>query len=88
MLTKYIESITSMLQAQQAFNRKEYEAAIDHAKECLSLFKRNNMIFNAMVICDLLISIYVKLRNEGMANEYRYERLCMLDVNEISKTVL
>ena len=88
MLTKYIESITSMLQAQQSFNRKEYEIAIDHAKECLSLFKRNNMIFNAMVICDLLISIYIELRNEGLANEYRYERLCMLDVNEISKTVL
>lgn len=87
-LTKYIESVTLMLQAQQSFNRKEYALAIDHANECLSLFKRNNMIFNAMLICDLLISLHVELRNEAMANEYRYERLCMLDVNEISKTVL
>lgn len=84
-LTKYLESILMMFQAQQAYNRKEYSVAIHLAKECLALFKRNEVVLNAIYVYNLLIKIYAELDNYSLMNEYKYEKLCLLDEQELSK---
>lgn len=86
-ITKYVESVILMLQAQQSLNKKEYEIAIDYARECLFLFKANNLIMNAMHTCDLLVRIYSEIQNENMVNEYKYEKLCMLDEHHITRNI-
>jgi len=86
-LTKYLESLSIMLQAQQAYNRKEYEIAIDHAQESLLLFKRNEAILNAIPMFNLLIKIYLELENYDLMNEYKYEMLCLLDEHHISRQI-
>ncbi|WP_158798322.1 hypothetical protein [Pedobacter sp. L105] len=84
-LTKYLESLIMMLQAQQAYNRKEYEIAIDHAQECLVLFKRNKVVLSALPMFSLLIKIYMELENYDLMNEYKYEMLCLLDEHQVSR---
>lgn len=84
-LTKYQESILMMFQAEQAYYRKEYSLAIDYAKECLLLFKRNDVVLNAMFIFNLLIMIYTDLENYDLVNEYKYEKLCLLDEQQLSR---
>jgi hypothetical protein len=84
-LTKYQESILMMFQAEQAYYRKEYSLAIDHAKECLLLFKRNEVVLNAMYIFNLLIMIYTDLENYNLVNEYKYEKLCLLDEQQLPR---
>jgi hypothetical protein len=86
--TKYQETILRVFQAQQALNRKEYEIAADHARECLFLFKRNNMILKAIMVCNLLIQLYLELKNQQMVNEFKYEKFCMLDDHEIARDIL
>jgi len=84
-LTKYQESILLMFQAEQAYYRKQYSVAIDYAKECLLLFRRNEVVLNAIFIFNLLIMIYTDLENYDMVNEYKYEKLCLLDEQELSR---
>lgn len=84
-LTKYLESILMMFQAHQAYNRKEYTVAIDFAKECLLLFRRNEAVLNAMFMFNLLIKIYDELGNYDLVNEYKYEKLCLLDEHQLSR---
>ncbi|SEA87133.1 NACHT domain-containing protein [Pedobacter hartonius] len=84
-LTKYQESILMMFQAEQAYYRKQYSVAIDYAKECLLLFRRNEVVLNAIFIFNLLIMIYTDLENYDMVNEYKYEKLCLLDEQELSR---
>lgn len=84
-LTKYQESILMMFQAEQAYYRKEYSLSISHAKECLSLFKRNGVVLNAMHVFNLLIMIYTDLENYDLVNEYKYEKLCLLDEQGLSR---
>jgi hypothetical protein len=85
--TSYQESLLLMFQAQQAYNRKEYEMAIENARECLLLFKQNDIVLNAMLMFNLLIKIYTDLKNYDMVNEYKYEKLCLLDDHEVSKNL-
>jgi hypothetical protein len=85
--TSYQESLLVMFQSYQAYNRKEYEVAIENAKECLLVFKRNEMVLNAMLIYNLLIKIYTDLKNYDMVNEFKYEKLCLLDDHQISKNI-
>ncbi|CAM4131593.1 hypothetical protein SAMN06265348_103120 [Pedobacter westerhofensis] len=84
-LTKYQESLLTMFQAEQAYYRKEYSLAIDYAKDCLLLFKRNEVVLNAMFMFNLLISIYTDLENYDLVNEYKYEKLCLLDDQQVSR---
>jgi hypothetical protein len=84
-LTKYMESILMMFQAQQAYNRREYTIAIDHAKESLLLFRRNKVVLNAVFMFNLLIRIYSDLGNYDLVNEYKYEKLCLLDEHQLSR---
>lgn len=83
--TKYLESLLITLQAQQAYNRKEYEIAIDHAQESLILFKRNEAVLNAIPMFNLLIKIYQELGNYELMNEYKYDKLCLLDEHQVSR---
>lgn len=85
--TNYHEALLMMLQTQQAYNRKEYDIAIESARECLLLFKRNNVVLNAMFILNLLIKTYTELNNYDMVNEYKYEKLCLLDDHKIPKSL-
>lgn len=85
--TNYQEALLLMFQAQQAYNRKEYETAIDNARECLLLFKRNDVVLNAMFIFNLLIKIYTDVKNYDMVNEYKYEKLCLLDDHQVSRSL-
>jgi len=85
--TNYQEALLLMFQSQQAYNRKEYEMAIDNARECLLLFKRNEVVLNAMFMFNLLIKIYTELKNYDLANEYKYEKLCLLDDHHVSKAL-
>ncbi|MGY0038804.1 hypothetical protein [Pedobacter sp. NJ-S-72] len=82
---KYQEVILLMFQAQQYYNRKEYEIAIHHTKECLLLFRRNNVLLNAMFMFNLLINIYTDLKEYDLVNEYKYEKLCLLDEHQVSR---
>lgn len=83
--TKYQEAILLMFQAQAAYNKKQYEVAIHYARECLHLFKRNELVLNAMFMFNLIIKIYTELENYDMVNEYKYEKLCLLDEQRISR---
>jgi hypothetical protein len=83
--TKYQESVLTMFQAQQSYNRKEYPIAIAYAKEALLLFKRNEVILNATFMFNLLIMIYTDLKNYDLVNEYKYEKLCLLDEQQLSR---
>ena len=85
--TNYQETLSQMFQSQQAYNRKEYEMAIENAKECLLVYKRNELVLNAMLMYNLLITIYTDLKNYEMVNEYKYEKLCLLDDHQISKNI-
>lgn len=77
--TKYLESLLMMLHAQQAYNRKQYMTAIDYAKESLVLFKRNDVVLNAIFMFNLLIKIYAEMEKYDLMNEYKYEKSCLLD---------
>jgi len=85
--TNYQEALLLMFLSQQAYNRKEYEMAIENARECLLLFKRNEVVLNAMFMFNLLIKIYTDLKNYDMVNEYKYEKLCLLDDHRVSKNL-
>lgn len=85
--TNYHEALLMMFQAQQAYNRKEYEVAIENARECLLLFKRNDIVLNSMFMFNLLINIFTDLNNYDMVNEYKYEKLCLLDDQNIPKNL-
>jgi hypothetical protein len=86
--TSYQEALLMMLQAQQAYNRKEFDIAIDCARECLLLFKRNDIVLHAMFMFNLLIKIFTDLNNYDMVNEYKYEKLCLLDDHKVPKNLL
>lgn len=83
--TKYQESVLLMFQAQQHYHKKHYEIAIDYAKECLANFKRNDLVLNAMFMFNLIIRIYTEMENFDMVNEYKYEKLCLLDEHQIAR---
>jgi len=83
----YQEALLLMFQAQQAYNRNEYALAIENCQECLLLFKRNHVVLNAMFIFNLLIKIYSDLKKYDIVNEYKYEKLCMLDDHKASKNL-
>lgn len=86
--TKYLESIFMMLRAQQAYLRKEYMQVIELATESLELFKRNDVVLNALTMYGLLIKTYSELNDYDRVNEYKFEMLCLLEEKQVSGQVL
>jgi len=84
-ITKFQESILMMFQAQQAYNRKEYDLALHIAKECIELFKRNDVVLNAIAVYNLVIKIYSDMENYTLMNEFKFEKLCLLDEQQLSR---
>lgn len=82
--TKYQEAILMMHQTEELLHLRKFEQAAEHAKECLELFKRNEMIFDAIACYNLLINIAEIINDQHMVNEYRYEKILLLDERQIS----
>ncbi|WP_442589041.1 NACHT domain-containing protein [Pedobacter sp. AW31-3R] len=82
--TKYQEAILMMHQTKELLHLRKFEQAAEHAKECLELFKRNEMIFDAIACYNLLINIAEIINDQHMVNEYRYEKILLLDERQIS----
>lgn len=76
------------MQSVQSLNRKQYELASTYGKEALLLFKRNEMIYNALRTYDILIKIAVESENIHLANEYKYEKLYLMDEFQVPKNII
>jgi len=83
--TKYQESVLLMFRAQRAYHKKEYALAIDYARESLDIFKRNKAVLNAIFMLNLLVLIYTEIKKFDMANEYKYEKISLLDDKKLSR---
>ena len=86
--TKYQDAILLIMQSVQSLNRKQYELASTYGKEALLLFKRNEMIYNALRTYDILIKIAVESENIHLANEYKYEKLYLMDEFQVPKNII
>ena len=82
-ITKYQEAILMMHQSQQLLSGKDAEAAAEIAKECLTLFKQNAMIFDALACYDLLIKIAVEMKDNQVINDLKGEKNLMLNQHQI-----
>lgn len=83
-ITKYTESIIKLTQAYQSRNRKEYTMALSYSDECLDLFKRNHLNLDCLNVYNLIIEIFTALKDPVKVNEFKYERLCFMEDNNIS----
>ncbi|TDQ10142.1 NACHT domain-containing protein [Pedobacter metabolipauper] len=82
-ITKFSESILRLMQANQMKNKEEYMAAYDLALESLQLFKRNQLNLNCLMAYNLIIEIFTALNDPIRVNEYKYDRLCFIEDNNI-----
>ncbi|WP_214228988.1 hypothetical protein [Pedobacter sp. B4-66] len=83
-ITKYTESIIKLVQAYQSKNRKEYTMAYTYSNECLDLFKRNHLNLDCLAVYNLIIEIFTAMKDPIKVNEFKYERLCFMEDNNIS----
>lgn len=86
-ITKYQEAILLMQQTKALLQLKRYEPATENAKECLTLFKRNEMTFDTIACYNLLIAIADDMNDQHMVNEYKYEKILLLDEHKILGTL-
>ncbi|SMC80654.1 NACHT domain-containing protein [Pedobacter nyackensis] len=82
--TQYSALILKMTRAYQHRNKGEYEKACEYCDECIHLFKKYKLNLNGIMMYNLIIAIYSRMNNIPKVNEYKYERLCMMDENNIS----
>jgi len=83
-ITQYSTLILKMTRAYQHRNKKEYEKACEYCDECIKLFKKYKLNLNGIMMYNLIITIYSEMNNIPKVNEYKYERLCLMDENNIS----
>ncbi len=86
-ITQQAESLFKMTQAYQLRNKGEYITAAEHCKKCITFFKENNLNINCILIYDLIIEIYTEMENAAKLNDYKYERICFMEENNISKNI-
>lgn len=82
-VTKYSESVIRLMQAYQFKTNGEYIMAYEYCTDCLLLFKRNQININCLLVYNLIIEIFTELKDFTKVNEYKYERLCFVEDNNI-----
>jgi hypothetical protein len=82
--TQYSALVLKMIRAYQHRNKGEYEKACECCEDCIHLFKKYKLNLNGIMMYNLIIDIYLGMNNTPKVNEYKYERLCMMDENNIS----
>ena len=82
-ITSYTETLIRLLQAERLKENKDFGPALQYAFEALGLFKKHHLNINTLFVYNLIIEIYIDSRELTKANEYKYERLCFLEENQI-----
>lgn len=78
------KDLQQLVLAQQCLNRNEYEEALVHAHESVERYEKNHCFALQIIAYQILIRIYLEIRDIDKANEYRYIVLCLLDEKRIS----
>ncbi|TKC04261.1 NACHT domain-containing protein [Pedobacter frigoris] len=86
-ITRYAESIIRMMQAYQLKHKKQYSMAYNFCLEPLHLFKTNGLNMNCLFIYNLIIEIFMEANDTVKANEYKYEKLCFIEDNNIPSLI-
>ncbi len=82
-ITGYTESLIRLMQAEKLKESRDFELALQYAFEALIVFKKHLLYINALFVYNLIIEIYSESRELTKANEYKYERLCFIEENQI-----
>ena len=72
-------------QALQAKNEGNYKFAYELGTECLEFFKKNGLHLNVLVTYKLIIEILEETNDQLKVNDYKYEQMCFIEDNKISK---
>lgn len=82
-ITRYTECIIRVMQAYQLKHKKQYLMAYNFCLEPLHLFKTHRLNMNCLFIYNLIIEIFTESDDIVKANEYKYEKLCFIEDNNI-----
>ena len=81
--TRYSECIIGMLKGYKLKNEGKYLDAYNQCIEPMSFFKANHLNINCLFIYNLVIEIFTESNDLIKADEYKYERLCFIEENNI-----
>lgn len=81
--TRYSECIINVIKAYLLKSKGKYVDAYNYCIEPLHLFKTNKLNINCLITYNLIIEIFTESRELERANEFRYEKLCFIEENNI-----
>lgn len=82
-ITQYTQTFFSFVKALQCKNRKECDEALRYAKECLSIYRRNEITIREIDCYELIVELYYLLKDEQSANCYQAQLDALLKEKKV-----
>jgi hypothetical protein len=81
--TLYSHSLYLLVRAEQCRNRKDFENALKYAKECLAIYKRNQIAIRELYVYKLIIEIYSLIGDQSNVNQFTQQKNDLLNEKKV-----